>query len=154
MMSREPVRDGVDMSLSQGIQTRTTLSLSLPLLNRGAGPATVSLDVFYDDSLSVQIEFDLMYFVFEDAEIKLMAPSFGPMSGGTLVRVDISEPEGQESRPFFGLPSFFDALADPAGLKVSFGNSFFATQVDISKLAEGQIQVNLVTPSRAESRGL
>lgn len=80
VISRMPVRNGVDMSLNQGIQTRTTLSLSLPLLKRGAGPATVSLDVPYDDSLSAHIEFDLSYFVFEDAAVELMTPSFGRMA--------------------------------------------------------------------------
>jgi len=153
VISREPMREGVNMSLSPGAQTWTILSLHLPILNKGAGLATVTMDVPYDSKV-VHVNFDLSYFVFKNATMELMAPTIGPMAGGTLMRIDIVEPEDEESRPYFSLPSFFDAVANPGGLQVRFGDSSFAAQVTITPTAEGQVQLSLTTPAKVGLKGL
>ena len=147
VISREPVTDGVNMMLDQGLQTRTTLSLQLPILNKAPGPASVSLVLSYNGQ-NVQVQFELSYFALQPAEVDLMAPSFGAMTGGTTVRIDISEPEGPESRVHFGIPSFFDAVDQPLSLRIGFGDTAVATLIDIIKVSQGQVRINLRTPSR------
>ena len=90
----------------------------------------------------------MSYFALQPAEVDLMAPSFGAMTGGTTVRIDISEPEGPESRVHFGIPSFFDAVDQPLSLSIGFGDTAVATLIDIIKVSQGQVRINLRTPSR------
>jgi hypothetical protein len=71
------------------------------------------------------------------------------MTGGTTVRVDISEPDGPESRAHFDIPSFFDAVSRPASLSIAFGDTGAATLITIKKVSQGQVQIDMLTPSRA-----
>jgi cysteine-rich repeat protein len=146
--AREPVTEGVNMMLSQGLQTRTTLSLQLPIMNKTSGSASVSLPLSYNYQI-VNVAFKLSYFALKPAAVDFMAPSFGPMTGGTTVRVDISEPDGPESRAHFHIPSFFDAVSRPASLSIAFGDTGAANLITIRKISQGQVQIDMLTPSRA-----
>jgi cysteine-rich repeat protein len=146
--AREPVTDGVSMMLSQGLQTRTTLSLQLPIMNKTSGSASVSLALSYSYQIA-NVVFKLSYFALKPAAVDFMAPSYGPMTGGTAVRVDISEPDGPESRAHFDIPSFFDAVSRPASLSIAFGDTGAATLITIKKVSQGQVQIDMLTPSRA-----
>jgi len=118
--SRQKIVASADLKDELGHDIMTGLTFFPPLVggNKITGSAKVTLKVI--GNFGLEASFQMIYFKYPEASIDLFSPNQGIISGGTLLRFEITEPRGPETRQGANLLTF--ALANIKNLEVVFTN--------------------------------
>jgi len=119
VISRQNLTASADFNDPFGIDILTRLTFVAPTVGKDiVGKSTVTFKV--TGYTGLEASFDMIYFQYPLPSVGLFSPNQGFTDGGTLIKVEISEPRGAETRAGAGLVSF--AKANRNNLQILFGN--------------------------------